>query len=53
MKREFHLAALFVLAVLSAGAFAAADTILTNGNVVTVDDSFSIAQAVAIKTAAS
>ncbi len=50
MKREFHLAALFVLSVLSAGAFAAAaDTILTNGKVVTVDDSFSIAQAVAIK----
>ena len=49
MKREFDLAALFVLSVLSAGAFAAADTILTNGKVVTVDDSFSIAQAVAIK----
>src|SRR6476659_6765153 len=49
MKRELHLAALFVLSVLSAGVFAAADTILTNGKVVTVDDSSTIAQAAAIQ----
>ena len=50
MKRAFWIAAaLSLLAVLSPAAWAAADTILVNGKIVTVDDRFTIAQAVAIK----
>ena len=49
MKRAFWVAAALVASVVSPAAWAAADTILVNGKIVTVDDRFTIAQAVAIK----
>src|SRR5512139_4065956 len=51
MKLKLMLALPFLLPAISPSLWAAetADTILVNGKVVTVDDRFSIAQAVAIK----
>jgi predicted amidohydrolase YtcJ len=49
MKLSFRTAIAVIAAVLSPAAWAAADTLLVNGKIVTVDDRFTIAQAVAIK----
>lgn len=49
MKRAFWIAVAVIAAVLSPAVWAAADTILVNGKIVTVDDRFTIAQALAIK----
>ena len=49
MKGAFRIAVVLVAAVLSPAVWAAADTVLINGKIVTVDDRFTIAQAVAIK----
>lgn len=49
MKYSFRVAIAVIVAALSPALWAAADTILVNGKIVTVDDQFTIAQAVAIK----
>ncbi|MEO7726245.1 MAG: amidohydrolase [Burkholderiales bacterium] len=49
MKTSFRLAAVLLALAWSAAACAAADTILVNGKIVTVDDRFTIAQALAIE----
>ena len=49
MKHLFGIAIALVASALSPVALAAADTILVNGKIVTVDDRFTIAQALAIK----
>ncbi len=49
MKRAFWIAVVVVASALSPSAWPAADAILVNGRIVTVDDRFTIAQAIAIK----
>ncbi len=49
MRRAIWIAVVLVATVLSPAAWAVADTVLVNGKIVTVDDRFTIAQAVAIK----
>lgn len=49
MKSSFRLAAVLLALAWSAAACAAADTILVGGKIVTVDDRFTIAQALAIE----
>lgn len=49
MKHIFRIAIAVIAAALSPALWAAADTILVNGKIVTVDDRFTIAQAIAIK----
>jgi predicted amidohydrolase YtcJ len=49
MKHALWIAVVVIASALSPAALAAADTILVNGKIVTVDDQFRIAQAVAIK----
>src|SRR5512140_3541918 len=49
MKRAFWMVVALIASAPSPVAWAAADTILVNGKIVTVDDRFTIAQAVAIK----
>jgi len=49
MTRTLWIALAWVASGLSVGSAAAVDTVLVNGRIVTVDDRFSVAQAVAIK----
>ncbi len=49
VKRLFRIAVAGIFAAVAIGAVAAPDTLLVNGKIVTVDDRFTIAQALAIK----
>src|SRR3954464_12565758 len=49
MKHSLRIALAFITAALSPAVWAAADTVLVNGKIVTVDDRFNIVQALAIK----